>query len=233
MSPYMNAYLIYGVGFLGQTLFFSRTILQWFKSENEGEIISPVIFWQLSLLASQLMLLYGLLRNDFAIMLGQFIVYYIYVRNLQLKGAWKRIIPLFRGIIILVPLLIITWLVKGNSHNFMSLFRNENIPYWLIVLGSSGQLIFSFRFVYQWIQSEKEKLSVLPGKFWMISIAGSLIIFVYSIFRRDPVLFLSNLIGLFVYVRNILIDSGKGSLLSGIDNHFINNLSRKISNRIK
>jgi lipid-A-disaccharide synthase-like uncharacterized protein len=229
----MNAYLIFGVGFLGQALFFSRTILQWFKSENEGEVISPVIFWQLSLLASELMMLYGLLRNDFAIMLGQFIVYYIYIRNLQLKNAWKRIWPVFRGIIIIVPLLIVTWLIRGNSHNFTSLFRNENIPSWLIVLGSTGQLIFSFRFVYQWIQSEKQKSSVLPGKFWMISIAGSLIIFVYSIFRRDPVLFLSNLIGLFVYMRNILIDSGKSSLLSGIDNHFINTLSKKISDRIK
>jgi lipid-A-disaccharide synthase-like uncharacterized protein len=229
----MHAYLIYGVGFLGQALFFSRTILQWFKSENEGEIISPVIFWQLSLLASQLMLLYGLLRNDFAIMLGQFIVYYIYIRNLQLKRAWSRIFPVFRGIIIIVPLLIITWLIMGNTHNLTSLFINENIPYWLIALGSTGQLIFSFRFVYQWIRSEKEKSSVLPGKFWMISIAGSLIIFVYSIFRRDPVLFLSNLIGLFVYVRNILIDSGKSSLISGINNGFIHTLSKKISDRIK
>jgi lipid-A-disaccharide synthase-like uncharacterized protein len=229
----MHAYLIYGVGFLGQALFFSRTILQWFKSENEGEVMSPVIFWQLSLLASQLMLLYGLLRNDFAIMLGQFIVYYIYVRNLQLKNAWKSINPAFRAIIIIVPLLIITWLIKGNSHNLNSLFRNENIPYWLIILGSSGQLIFSFRFVYQWMQSEKQKSSVLPAKFWMISIAGSLIIFVYSIFRRDPVLFLSNLTGLFVYVRNVLIDSGKGSLLSGINNVFIHTISRKISDRIK
>jgi lipid-A-disaccharide synthase-like uncharacterized protein len=229
----MHAYLIYGIGFLGQTLFFSRTLLQWFKSENEGEIISPVVFWQLSLLASQLMILYGLLRNDFAIMLGQFIVYYIYIRNLQLKNAWKRIFLVIRGMIIIAPLFIITWLIRGNTHNLTSLFKNENIPYWLIVLGSTGQLIFSFRFVYQWIQSEKEKSSVLPGKFWRISIVGSLIIFVYSVFRRDPVLFLSNLIGLFVYARNILIDSGKESLFSAINNRFINNLSRKISDRIK
>jgi lipid-A-disaccharide synthase-like uncharacterized protein len=229
----MHAYLIFGVGFLGQILFFSRTILQWFKSENEGEIISPVIFWQLSLLASQMMQVYGLLRNDFAILLGQFIVYYIYIRNLQLKNAWKRINPVFKGIIIIFPLLIVTWLVTGRSHNLTSLFKNESIPYWLIILGSTGQLIFSFRFVYQWIQSEKEKSSVLPVKFWWISIAGSLIVFVYSIFRLDPVLFVSNLVGLFVYVRNVLIDSGKSSLLAGINNHFINNLSRKISDRIK
>jgi len=229
----MNNILIYGIGFLGQVLFFSRTIIQWFKSENEGEIISPVIFWQLILVASQMMQLYGVLRNDFAILLGQFIVYYIYVRNLQLKGAWIHINIVFRVFTLLVPLLIITWLMKSQTNNLSSLFRNENIPFWLILLGSTGQLVFSFRFIYQWIQSERQKLSILPVNFWIISIVGSLIIFVYAIFRRDPVLFLSNLIGLFVYSRNILLDSGKGSLLSRIDNRFINNLSKKISDRIK
>jgi lipid-A-disaccharide synthase-like uncharacterized protein len=229
----MNAILVYSIGFLGQILFFSRTIIQWFKSENEGEIISPVIFWQISLVASQMMQLYGVLRNDFAILLGQFIVYYIYVRNLQLKNAWKKISPLFRGFTLIVPFLVVSWILMSQTNNLSSLFRNEKIPLWLILLGSTGQLVFSFRFVYQWIQSEREKSSVLPVKFWMISIAGSLIIFVYAIFRLDPVLFVSNSIGLFVYARNILLDSGKKSLLSRIDNGFLHNLSKKISDRIK
>lgn len=229
----MSSILIYSIGFLGQILFFSRTIIQWFKSENEGEIISPVLFWQISLVASQMMQLYGVLRNDFAILLGQFIVYYIYVRNLQLKNAWKKISPLFRGFTLIVPFLVVSWILMSHTNNLSSLFRNEKIPWWLILLGSTGQLVFSFRFVYQWIQSEKEKSSVLPVKFWIISIAGSLIIFVYAIFRLDPVLFVSNSIGLFVYARNILLDSGKESLISRIGNGFVHNLSKKISDRIK
>jgi lipid-A-disaccharide synthase-like uncharacterized protein len=229
----MKTFLIFGIGFLGQALFFSRTILQWFKSENEGEIISPVIFWQISLVASQIMQLYGLLRNDFAILLGQFIVYFIYVRNLELKYAWKKINPGFRWFILLFPFLIIGWISFSHTYNFASLFKNVDIPLWLLLLGSAGQLVFSFRFVYQWIRSESEKESVLPVKFWAISIAGSLIIFVYAIFRLDPVLFVSNLIGLFVYARNILLDSGKGSLIAKIDNRHIHLLSRKISDRIK
>ena len=228
----MNNYLIFGIGFTGQLLFFSRTIIQWFKSENEGEVISPVAFWKISLLASQIMQLYGLLRNDFAIILGQLIVYYIYIRNLQLKGAWKNINPLFRWVVVFIPLLLFLWLLTGQTHNFSSLFRKENISLWLILLGSAGQLIFSFRFVYQWIQSEKKKTSVLPGRFWMISIAGSLIILVYAVFRLDPVLLLSNLVGLFVYSRNLLIDSGKRSLLDHINNRHIHSLSKKISDKI-
>jgi len=229
----MNALLIFGVGFLGQTLFFSRTLLQWFKSENEGVVISPNIFWQLSLIASQIMQFYALLRFDFAILLGQFIVYFIYVRNLQLKNAWKKFHPAFRGFVLIFPFLILAWLVKSQTHNLTSLFHNVNIPLWLLLLGSTGQLVFSFRFVYQWIRSEKEKSSVLPGKFWIFSLAGSVIVLVYSVFRLDPVLFLSNLIGLFVYTRNLLLDSGKGSLLLKTDNLFFKNLSRKISDRMK
>jgi lipid-A-disaccharide synthase-like uncharacterized protein len=87
----MNTYLIFGLGFFAQMLFFTRTIVQWFKSEKEGEIISPVIYWQISLAASILMLIYGILRNDFSIILGQSIVYIIYIRNLQLKNAWKNV----------------------------------------------------------------------------------------------------------------------------------------------
>ena len=117
--------------------------------------------------------------------------------------------------------------------NFNSLFRNEQIPLWLLLLGTAGQVIFSFRFIYQWIYSEKEKESVLPAIFWMISIAGSLIIFIYSIFRLDPVLFLSNLFGLFVYIRNLLIYFGKRSLISRIPGNSIGNLSKRISDRIK
>ncbi len=229
----MNAFLIFGIGFLGQALFFSRTMLQWFKSENEGEVMSPVIFWQISLVASMIMQLYGLLRNDFAILLGQFIVYYIYIRNLQLKNTWHKIHVFFRWFVVLFPAFVVVWIFRSDTNNLESLFKNEDIPVWLLMLGSTGQLVFSFRFVYQWIQSEKEKSSVLPVKFWFISIAGSLIILVYAIFRLDPVLFLSNLIGLFVYLRNVLLDSGKESLLSKIDNRHINTLSRKISDHIK
>jgi len=229
----MNTYLIYSIGFLGQFLFFSRTIIQWFKSENEGEIISPVVFWQISLVASQIMLFYGIFRNDFAIILGQFIVYFVYIRNLQLKKAWKKMSIVVRVFAVSVPFLVIIWLLTGDTYNFSSILKNENIPFWLMVMGATGQIIFAFRFVYQWIHSEKEKESVLPGNFWIISIAGSLIIFVYAILRLDPVLFISNIFGLFVYTRNLLLYYGKSSLLSRIDSSFITDLSKKISDKIK
>ncbi|MDR2910676.1 MAG: lipid-A-disaccharide synthase N-terminal domain-containing protein, partial [Bacteroidales bacterium] len=48
----MNNYFIYALGFTAQILFFIRTIIQWFKSEKEGKVISPVVYWQISLIAS-------------------------------------------------------------------------------------------------------------------------------------------------------------------------------------
>jgi lipid-A-disaccharide synthase-like uncharacterized protein len=229
----MKTYLIFALGFLAQILFFGRTIAQWFKSEHAGKVISPVIFWQLSLLASLLMLLYGIFRQDFSIILGQMLVYYIYVRNLQLKRAWHKI-PLFlRGLFLIAPIAVFIWLLTGEQYSFKSILGNKDVSSFLLIWGSVGQVIFTFRFIYQWIYSEKEKESVLPLGFWIISTIGSLMIFAYSIFRLDPVLFLAHILGLFMYLRNILIYFGKRSLFSGIRIPLIQNLIRDINSKLQ
>lgn len=230
----LSTYLIFALGFLAQFLFFIRTILQWFKSEQEGEIISPVVYWQVSLFAAILMVTYGILRNDFAIVLGQFIVYFVYIRNLQLKNAWRKMLPVSRILAVVIPVVYVGWLFWGDNHNLESILKNEDVAFWLLVWGSAGQLIFTFRFIYQWIYSEKRKDSVLPVGFWIISTVGALMIFTYSIFRVDPVLFLSNLLGLFIYVRNIFIHYGKTGLFNRIKQFpALNSLMKKVSDRIK
>ncbi|MBN2635877.1 MAG: lipid-A-disaccharide synthase N-terminal domain-containing protein [Prolixibacteraceae bacterium] len=230
----MNNYLIFGLGFFAQALFFIRTIAQWFKSEKEGEVISPVIYWQISLLASFMMVIYGIFRNDFAIVLGQFIVYFIYIRNLQLKNAWKTMPGIARAVAILLPFIIISWLIFGESHNFRSILKNEDVSTLLLIWGSAGQIIFTFRFIYQWIYSENRKDSFLPLGFWIISTVGSLMIFAYSIYRVDPVLFVSHSLGLFIYVRNILLHYGKNSIFSTFSKMpFIEKVIDKVSDKIK
>ncbi len=230
----MNSYIIISLGFFAQFLFFTRTIAQWFKSEQQGEVISPVIYWQISLVASLLMLTYGILRNDFAIVLGQFIVYFIYVRNLQLKKAWRTMHWLARFFALLGPFFFFAWLLFANTHNFSSILKNEDVPNWLLVWGSLGQIVFTSRFFYQWIYSENRKDSVLPLGFWVISAVGSLMIFTYSIPRLDPVLFASQSLGLFIYARNILLHYGKGSLFAKFDKiPFLHKIIGKVSDRIK
>ncbi len=228
----MNNILIISLGFLAQALFFTRTIAQWFKSEQEGEVISPVIYWQISLLASILMLTYGILRNDFAIVVGQFLVYSIYIRNLQLKKAWNEMHLFVRILAIIVPLTYLGWLIF--SGNFSSIFNNKDVSVFWMIWGTTAQIVFISRFFYQWIYSENRKESVLPLGFWVISTIGSLMIFTYSISRLDPVLFAAHSLGLFIYARNILLHYGKGSLFSKLHKiPFISNFINKVSNKIK
>lgn len=210
----MNSYLVIGFGFLAQFLFFARTIVQWFKSEQEGEVISPVIYWQISLIASLLMLTYGILRNDFSIVLGQVLVYSVYVRNLQLKNAWKKMHWITRTLAIVVPVFYLGWLIFGENHNFSSILKNDNVSLLLLIWGSAGQVIFNTRFLYQWLYSEYHNESVLPLGFWIISTVGSLMIFIYSIPRLDPVLFTAHSLGLLMYTRNILLHYGKKGMFS-------------------
>lgn len=230
----MDHILIYGLGFLSQILFFARNIAQWFLSEKEGEVISPAVYWQISLAASILMFIYGVLRNDFAIVLGQIIVYMIYIRNLQLKKVWRKMHVAARLLAVVIPLICVGWLFWGDTYNFNSILKNENVPLLLMIWGSAGQVIFTFRFIYQWIYSERRNDSFLPLGFWVISTIGSLMIFTYAIYRLDPVLFAAHSLGLFIYIRNILLHSGRGSIFRKLEKvPYFNKMMEKMADKLK
>lgn len=196
---------MYAIGFVAQLLFTSRMIVQWIQSENAGKPISPLIFWQLSIVGSLLFLAYGILRHDFVIVLGQVLVYYIYIRNLHFKNGWKSIPLLFRALIIIAPILTIGYLLSDAPGNIFDLLTNSEIPTPLQVWGIIGQLIFTLRFYVQWINSESKNESVLSKSFWIVSLVGSVMLIIYAVFRYDPVLFLGQLTGLIVYVRNLIL----------------------------
>lgn len=70
-------------------------------------------------------------------------------------------------------------------------------------IGFLGQIMFSMRFIIQWIYSERHRKSVIPTAFWYFSVAGSCLLLIYSIYRKDPVFILGQSAGLFIYLRNI------------------------------
>src|ERR1700722_18241635 len=76
---------------------------------------------------------------------------------------------------------------------------------WWVVLGLVAQLMFTGRFLVQWIASEREGRSVIPIAFWFFSIAGGLLLLVYALYRRDPVFIAGQAFGVFVYVRNLFL----------------------------
>ena len=127
----MNNIILYLIGFSAQLLFSSRLIIQWFYSEKENKIITPSVFWILSLLGSFLLFIYGYLRDDFAIMLGQSLTYFIYIRNLQLQGEWSKLNFYIRFLFLTFPVYIIFYYYNNNVIDLDILIRETNIPSWL------------------------------------------------------------------------------------------------------
>ncbi len=196
---------IYVIGFLAQGFFSARILVQWLMSERAKRVLSPTVFWVLSIIGSYLLCIYGWLRDDFAIVLGQCISYYIYLWNLGIKGVWRKLPVVFRLILLLTPAVAIGLMIGNAAAVIEKLFRNDDIPLWLIVYGCSGQILFTLRFIYQWYYSRKEGESELPAGFWIISLTGSLLIVSYALVRHDPVLILGQSVGLVAYIRNLFI----------------------------
>src|SRR5579885_3618805 len=96
-----------------------------------------------------------------------------------------------------LALIAITWI--GKEYRFLGLDWS-----YLVILGLIGNATFSMRFLVQWIASERQKESVIPISFWYWSIAGSVIMCLYFVFKRDPVGILAYLPNSLIYLRNIL-----------------------------
>jgi len=73
---------------------------------------------------------------------------------------------------------------------------------WLVI-GFTGQLMFTMRFVVQWLQSERMRKSIVPTAFWYFSIAGGVVLLSYAIHKKDPVFITGQAAGVFIYLRNI------------------------------
>jgi len=78
------------VGFLGQSLFFGRFLLQWIASEKQKKSVIPIGFWFFSIGGSILLLIYAIHRRDPVFILGQSTGFIIYSRNLQLIFKEKK-----------------------------------------------------------------------------------------------------------------------------------------------
>lgn len=201
----MTDWLIYGIGFLAQLMFSWRLINQWLLSEKAKEVKTPTIFWKLSLLGAIFFFIYGYLRDDLAIMIGQTMIYAVYFRNLQLKGHWNDSNIFLKIAVILSPILITLYMIFFATLDWSKLLHGENLDLWLVIIGIIGQIIYTGRFIYQWYYSEQNHESSLPKTFWIISLTGSAIIFTYAIFRKDPVLLSAHFFGAIIYIRNLVI----------------------------
>ncbi len=197
--------LIFALGFLAQGFFSARILVQWVLSERAGRVLSPTLFWALSLAGAYLLCLYGWLRHDFAIVLGQVISYYVYLWNLDVKGVWRKMPMLLRTVLVLTPVAAACFVANDVGGFVIRFIHNEEVPMWLLLFGSAGQVVFTLRFLYQWLYSRRKGESKLPAGFWILSLVGSLSIVSYGVIRRDPVLIVGQSFGIVAYVRNLML----------------------------
>ena len=71
-------------GLVAQLLFGARFLVQWISSERAGQSVVPMAFWFLSVGGGLLTLIYGIVKREPVIIIGQTLSNVIYVRNIML-----------------------------------------------------------------------------------------------------------------------------------------------------
>lgn len=76
--------------------------------------------------------------------------------------------------------------------------------FWL-AFGVVAQLLFTARFIVQWLASEREGKSVIPLAFWFFSMAGGMMTLIYGLVRREPIIIMGQAFAIFIYLRNLML----------------------------
>lgn len=71
------------IGWLGNAVFFSRFIVQWYATEKKQQVVVPTAFWWLSLTGALLLLSYALFHQRDSVFIFAYAFSWIpYIRNL-------------------------------------------------------------------------------------------------------------------------------------------------------
>jgi lipid-A-disaccharide synthase-like uncharacterized protein len=84
----MNFWTLFGL--VGNLLFASRFVVQWYVSEKLKRSVIPIQFWYLSILGSLFCLIYAVHVGKIAFILGFLFPTVIYARNLMLIASGKK-----------------------------------------------------------------------------------------------------------------------------------------------
>ena len=201
----MNSpFWVYLLGFLGMGLYGVRLVVQWYKSEKAGKVVSPAIYWVMSSVGAIVLYRYGWLRKDFSIIFGESVGYYIYMWNISILGLYKKVPRIVVILQALFPIVIIGLMVRDFPAFRESFLCNPDVPPALLLFGVLGQFTFEIRSVYQLVYSYRRKESVLPLGHWILAVAGALMIITYGLIRHDWVLVIGQF-GIIFSIRNIMI----------------------------
>ncbi len=77
------------IGWLGNVVFFSRFVVQWYATEKRKQVVVPSAFWWLSLSGSLLLLSYAFYRKDSVFIFANLFSWIPYIRNLVIHRRHK------------------------------------------------------------------------------------------------------------------------------------------------
>jgi lipid-A-disaccharide synthase-like uncharacterized protein len=195
-------------GLVGNVLFTSRVIMQWVASERQKKSIAPVTFWWGSLAATIIMVFYSIQRIEIAFLLGYTINLVPYTRNLMLSypkpRAWHIVSYSVAGLVFLGSLIFLILNAKAAMPWEQSAPAARIASNW-IYLGLVSNILWSTRFIPQWIYSERKGRSVFPLWFWIWSLFGQLLCLSYALILHDLVYILGFLFNGIPIIRNIML----------------------------
>jgi len=79
------------IGGIGQVIFLSRFVVQWYVTEKKKQVVVPPLFWYLSIVGSMLLLLFGIFYDKHWVVIAGYAFSWIpYVRNLIIHYRHKE-----------------------------------------------------------------------------------------------------------------------------------------------
>lgn len=201
---------VYLLGLVAMGVYGSRILIQWYLSEKHHRVESPGIYWVLSSLGAVLLYVYGWLRKDLSIIVGESLGYYVYMWNISVMGLYKkvpRIVPILQAIF---PLVIIGLIIKDFPVFVDTFLHNEYVPLSLLLFGIAGQVTYEVRSIYQLVYSYRRHQSILPLGHWVLAVIGSLMIIIYGLIRHDWVLAIGQF-SIFFSIRNLMLSLSGGN----------------------
>ncbi|MBM3987824.1 MAG: hypothetical protein FJ294_07700 [Planctomycetes bacterium] len=187
-------------GWIGNACFFSRFLVQWYKSERAGKSVAPPVFWWLSLVGTVLLGAYSYTRESYVLVLGYVINGLIYARNLRLR---RQSAAAFGGArLAALGGLAFALLVAAAAREVQ---RRQEAELGWVAIALVGQSAWSSRFVVQWWASERASESRFPRLFWWLSLLGNLLLLAHTLHLGDPVLAWGYMPGPIVQARNLML----------------------------
>ena len=195
---------VYLLGLVAMGVYGSRILIQWYLSEKHHRVESPGIYWVLSSLGAVLLYVYGWLRKDLSIIVGESIGYYVYMWNISILGLYKKVPRIVIFLQAIFPLVILGLIIQDLPSFVQTFLKNEYVPLGLLLFGIAGQVTYEIRSIYQLVYSYRRHESVLPLGHWVLAVIGSVMIITYGLIRHDWVLAVGQF-SIFFSIRNLMI----------------------------